>query len=559
MPSLKKFKVKKKKIELLSNFNITSLYEFLEQDLNKKKYYLKKPSYGQFFQKILNLIKSKTPNDISIVWTQAEHTFECFKKILNYETVSDSILKKEADQYIIFLKNLSDKTKHLIIFSWTLPRYERGRFLNDFTNEMGLTHKINILNNYVSDSLRKNKNVYFINSDLIIKENIHDYNPKLWYAAKVPFTQNTFQIASKEIQNIINFTEGKSIKLIILDLDNTLWGGVLGDAGWQKLKIGGHSIAGESFENFQNKLKALNNLGVQLAICSKNDEHTALEAIEKNPNMILKKKNFSSWKINWDDKAENIRKIITELNLSAENVLFIDDSVIERDRVKKSIKEIKVPEWPNDPSQYVKKLFELGCFNYSSISTSEDLNRTKYYKDNLKRNKSKELLSEENWLKSLKTHVYFKKIAETNKDRIYQLLQRTNQMNLSTNRLTVKDLDKLQKNKNNYLYCCSVKDKFGDMGIIGFFNLKIEKEKGCVKDFILSCRAFGREIENSMIYKIVQILKSKNIKYLELNYKKTKKNKPCLSFLNNNFKRKKNRFFLHGFKDQLKPKTLKIN
>ena len=173
MPSLKKFKVKKKKIELLSNFNITSLYEFLEQDLNKKKYYLKKPSYGQFFQKILNLIKSKTPNDISIVWTQAEHTFECFKKILNYETVSDSILKKEADQYIIFLKNLSDKTKHLIIFSWTLPRYERGRFLNDFTNEMGLTHKINILNNYVSDSLRKNKNVYFINSDLIIKENIH--------------------------------------------------------------------------------------------------------------------------------------------------------------------------------------------------------------------------------------------------------------------------------------------------------------------------------------------------------------------------------------------------
>lgn len=547
----------KKSIELLSNFNTDNLYQFLEEDLNKEKYILKKGLYGQFFQRIFKIINSKKNKNTMILWSQVEHTFKNFDKILNYENVSIKDLNKELDQYILLMKKLSLKCENIIIFSWTIPRYEKGRYLNDFTHQSGIVKNIDFINNYVAKSLEKNKNIYFLNSNFFIKDNDSDYNPKLWYAAKIPYSQETFRKTSLEINKVLNYIYGNKIKLIILDLDNTLWGGVLGDLGWKKIKIGGLSISGEAFYDFQKKLKALNNLGVQLAISSKNEEYLALEAINKNPNIILKRNNFSSWRINWKDKATNVKEIINELNLLNESVLFIDDNPAERDRVRNSVKGINVPDWPSDPVYFSKALNEITEFSFSSVTTKEDLKRTKYYKDNFARQRQKKFLTENEWLKSLNTKIYFKNINNENKDRIIQLINRTNQMNLSTNRLTEKDLNIMKKKSNIFLYCCRVEDKFGDMGIVGFFSLEIKDKKGIIRDFLLSCRAFGREIERSMIYKCIQLIKYKNIKYLELRYKKTKKNKPCLNFLNENFDKKGKIYFLKNIELFKKPKNLK--
>ena len=534
----------KKEIELLSNFNLDLLYNFLSHKIDKKEYILKKPHYGQFYEKAFKVINYREKKHLCIVWTQIEKIIANFEKLINYENINFSLLKKEVNEYISVIKQLSKKSEHLIVLSWTLPDFAKGKYLKDLTSDLGLSKNINLINDQIANSLKKFKNINFVNSRFILEKNNSDFNPKYWYAAKIPFSQKVFEVASTKIKNITDSLQGKNIKLIIIDLDNTIWGGTIGDQGWQNLILGGHSINGEAFQDFQKKLKALNRLGIQLAISSKNDEKVAINGITKNKNMILKKSDFATWRINWRDKAENISEIIKELNLTNDSVLFIDDNINERERVKKAIKGIKVPDWPKDPCSYVKTLSDLDYYNYSNELTKEDLSRTKYYKQNIKREKIKHsFVSEDKWLKSLKTKVIFKKIDKNNLLRILQLINRTNQMNLSSRRLNQVQLKALKNNKNNLSLSCKVQDKFGEMGTVGFFNVEIKNKKALVKDFILSCRAFGRGIEDTMIYQMSKLLLKKKISFLELRYKKTSKNLPCFLFLEKKFSKNNNKFF----------------
>ena len=550
----------KQNINIFSDFNTEILYNFLRQKLDEKSFKINKPIFGFFYENLFKFTKDKKKSHLSVVWTKVDSVVNSFNKILDYEKVNYKTLIKETDIYINLIKQLSHNSNHVLVFSWTLPQFSKGKFFNDFTDETGITKNLNILNKRVADSLKKYKNISFLNINYITDGNDTDYNPKLWFLAKIPFTQKIFELASEEIFKIIRIIKGQFVKLIVLDLDNTLWGGNVGDLGWQRINLGGHNALGEAFVEFQKKLKALNNLGVQLAISSKNDESKAMAAISKNKNMILRQKNFISWRINWKDKAKNIKDILKELNLSAENVLFLDDNLRERMRVKKSIKGINVPDLSDGPFFYSSILMNSGNFDFSKNITTEDLKRTQYYKDNGKRAQLKEkFISEENWLRSLNSRVSFKKLDSSNLGRILQLILRVNQMNLTTRRLSQKNLIDLRKKLNNYLICCDLKDRFGEMGIIGFFNLEIKNNVAVVKDFLLSCRAFGRNIEKSMVFKMCQIMKSKKIRQLELNYVKTKKNSPCFNFLKENFKSiKKNKFILNDINNFKLPRHLKI-
>tara|TARA_Y100001970_G_C14248961_1_gene870363 strand:+ start:3676 stop:5343 length:1668 start_codon:yes stop_codon:yes gene_type:complete len=550
----------KQNINIFSDFNTDILYNFLNKKLDKTQFKINKPIFGLFYENLFKFTKDKKKSHLSVVWTKVDRVINSFNKIIEYEKVNFKTILKETDVYINLIKQLSHTSDHVLVFSWTLPQLSKGKFLNDFTNDSGLTKNLNFLNKRVAESLKRYKNISFLNSNYVTDKNDSDFNPKLWFLAKIPFTQKVFDIASEEILKTLKVLKGEFVKLIIVDLDNTLWGGNVGDLGWQKINLGGHNALGEAFVAFQKKLKSLKNLGVQIAISSKNDENKAMTAIVKNKNMILKKKDFISWRINWEDKAKNIKEILKELNLSSENVLFLDDNLRERMRVKKSIKGINVPDLSDGPFFYSSILMHSGNFDFSKNLTIEDLKRTQYYKENNKRvNFKNKFISEENWLRSLNTKVIFKKLDTSNFDRILQLLLRVNQMNLTTRRLSQKNLLDLQKKSNNYLMCCDLKDKFGGMGIVGFFNLEIKNKIAEVKDFLLSCRAFGRDIEKSMIINMIQILKSKKISQLKLKYKKTEKNLPCLNFLKKNFKNvKKNEFILKDFNNFKTPRHLKI-
>ena len=425
---------------------------------------------------------------------------------------------------------LSEKTENLILFSWSLPYLEKGHYLKDLTDVNGISNNLNKMNLRISDAIKKKSNIYLFNIDFLLQKNNEPFNPKLWYATKTPYNNKLFEIASDDFKEIIeNFTIPRK-KLLILDLDNTLWGGVIGDLGWKKINLGGHNYIGEAFVDFQKKIKSLKGKGIQLAIISKNDEKIALEAFKKNKEMILKLNDFATWRINWKDKAQNLQEIVKELNLSTDSCVFIDDNINERNRIKTAFPEILVPDWPNDPSYYSEEFLKLNCFN-SNYLTKEDENRTQYYKDEKKREKTKKnFLSHDKWLNSLKIKVKIENINEENKLRVLQLINKTNQMNLSTRRYSEKELNQILKDKRVFSGTIRVKDKLGDMGLVGIFIIEIKQKEINVLDFILSCRAFGRSIENYMFYQINLYAKKNRIKKVVFRYKKQKKISQLLNF-----------------------------
>lgn len=549
----------KKEIKLLSDFNFELFYSYLNNKIDSKKYVVKKPSYELFSSSCYKIINTPKISHTIIVWSRIEAIIREFSKLLNNEKISKLKLNKEIDEYINIILELSKKTDHLIITSWVAPRFHRGSYLKDFTDENGVSRNLALINLRIADKLKKNSNIYFFNIDFLTQKNLHSYNPKLWYATKTPYNNQLFELASEEFYEIIKSFSQPAKKLIILDLDNTLWGGVVGEVGWKKINLGGHNHIGEAFIDFQKKIKSLKNKGIQLAIISKNDEKVAIEAFKKNKEMILKLNDFAAWRINWDDKAKNLLEITKELNLSNDSCVFIDDNINERNRVKTAIPEVFVPNWPEDPSLYAEKLLKLNCFNETNI-TDEDVMRTKFYQDEQKRNKvKKNFISHEKWLKSLKIKINFENVNSSNKMRVLQLINKTNQMNLTTRRLTELQVDAMLNDKEIQFKSFRISDKLGDMGLIGIYAIKYKKKEVEVLDFILSCRAFGRQVENYMIYKIIQAAKKNKQKKIVFKYLKTTKNEPCLIFLRSLQLKKKsiNTFIYDKSSNISKPKHLK--
>ena len=210
-------------------------------------------------------------------------------------------------------------------------------------------------------------------------------NPKRWYMAKLPFAHAVFKEAAKDLRAMLLGAYGQSRKLLLLDLDDTLWGGIVGEDGWEKLNLGGHDPIGEAFLDFQRALKSLSRQGVLLGIVSKNDEAVALEAFRRHPEMALRVEDFAGRRINWEDKAKNIVELTRELNLGLQSVVFIDDNPYERARVRETLPEVFVPEWPEDKMSYRAALLSLGCFDRPRI-TEEDKRRTEMYAGEARRN-----------------------------------------------------------------------------------------------------------------------------------------------------------------------------
>ena len=378
----------KKEIKLISDFNFDLFYNFLNNKLNEKKYKIFKPTYEMFSSGCYKTISSKNKYHTIIAWSRIEKVLEEFANLMNFKKTSLKKLDKEVNNYINLILKLSDKTENLIVISWTLPNLEKGHYLQDFTNDFGLTKNLYKINLKIAEELKKKTNIHFFNIEFLLQKNFDSFDPRLWYTTKIPYNNKLFEVASDELSEVILSFSKPSKKLLILDLDNTLWGGTIGDLGWEKIVLGGHDYLGEAFQDFQRKIKSLKNKGVQLAIISKNDEKTALEAFDKNKEMILKKEDFAAWRINWNDKAKNLLEITKELNLDPDSSVFIDDNINERNRIKTAIPEVLVPDLPEDPSFYVDTLSRLNCFN-KSYFTKEDKLRTKFYRDEKTREKTK--------------------------------------------------------------------------------------------------------------------------------------------------------------------------
>ena len=323
--------------------------------------------------------------------------------------------------------------------------------------------------------------------------------------------------------DIIKALQGSFNKCIILDLDNTTWGGIIGDDGIEKIQIGDFGI-GKAFSEFQLWVKKLKNRGIILAICSKNTESVAIEPFKKHPDMILRMEDISVFVANWENKADNIRHIQNVLNIGFDSMVFIDDNPFERNIVRENLPDVCVPELPEDPSDFLEYLYSLNLFETISYS-NEDAERTKKYQIESKRvSAQKKYTNEDDFLKSLEMRSNIESFNNFNAPRVAQLSQRSNQFNLRTIRYTEKDIIKMIKSEDYLTFTFDLKDKFGDHGLICVIILKKKSNSTLFIDtWLMSCRVLKRGMEKFVLNHLVSYANN-NYKFLEGEYINTPKN-----------------------------------
>jgi FkbH-like protein len=356
------------------------------------------------------------------------------------------------------------------------------------------------------------------------------YSQRLWYMGKVGFHRDVFSRAAQDVRAALRGLRGEARKLLVLDLDDTVWGGIVGDVGWQNLRLGGHDPIGESFVDFQRSVLALAKRGIALAVVSKNEESVALEALRSHPEMILRPEHFVGWRINWQDKARNIAELTKELNLGLQSVVFIDDNPIERARVRDALPEVFVPDWPEDKTKYVEALSALRCFDVPHVSR-EDASRSALYAQERARDEMKAQFSSlDDWLDGLGTVVRITRLDEAYLARTVQLLNKTNQMNLRTRRLTEAELLSWAKDPKHEMWVVHVSDKMGDAGLTGILGLEVGDEHATIADFVLSCRVMGRRVEDAIVWFAAERARKHGAQKLVAPYVPTPKNAPCQKF-----------------------------
>ena len=513
---------------LVSDFTIDELARRLGGDLAAPVLGATIAPYGSV---VPTLMSPKDPaHDYAVVWTQPQSVLPAFARLMEFEQVDDETLLAEVDRFASLLIDGLKQYRFAFVPTWTVPPWRRGLGIID-SRVHGLTRALYMINQRLITRLDSTQNVFLLNAQRWCDEAGRGaHSAKLWYMGKLPFHLSVFEQAASDIKAAIQALTGLTRKLIVVDLDDTLWGGIVGDVGWEQLRLGGHDSVGEAFVDFQRALKSLKRRGILLALVSKNDEAVALEAIRKHSEMVLKEEDFVGWRINWQDKARNIADLVADLNLGLQSTVFIDDNPFERARVREALPEVLVPEWPEDKLAYTSTLLSLRCFDTPS-RTAEDAARTEMYVSDRKREELRTQVSSlDEWLLSLGLRVRIERLNAANLARTTQLLNKTNQLNLSTRRLTEPELTQWAETNGNWLWTLSVSDRLGDAGLTGILSLQADGTVGRVVDFVLSCRVMGRRVEETMVHLAVDTARTLSLEQIVADLIPTKKNGPCLEF-----------------------------
>ncbi|MDP9040519.1 MAG: HAD-IIIC family phosphatase, partial [Bacteroidota bacterium] len=330
-------------------------------------------------------------------------------------------------------------------------------------------------------------------------------------------------VAAKTV-DLIGAMSGVFKKCLILDLDNTMWGGIIGDDGMENIQLGTLGI-GKAFTEFQYWIKKLKNRGIIIAVCSKNTESVAKEPFENHPDMVLGMDDIAVFVANWDNKADNIRQIQSILNIGFDSMVFLDDNPFERNMVRENIPGITVPELPEDPAEYLEFLYQQNLFETISFS-NEDAERTKQYQVEAKRSvQQKSFTNEDDFLKSLNMVSLVEPFNKFNTPRVAQLSQRSNQFNLRTVRYTESDIETIASAKDIFSFSFTLEDKFGDNGMICVIILKKEDDQTLFIDtWFMSCRVLKRGMENFVLNTIAHFAREKGYTNLKGEYIETAKN-----------------------------------
>jgi FkbH-like protein len=355
------------------------------------------------------------------------------------------------------------------------------------------------------------------------------HNTQLWNMAKFSFSDQLIPLYADHVARTVAAIRGKSRKALILDLDNTIWGGVIGDDGLEGIHVAQGDARGEGHLAVQRLALDLRQRGIVLAVSSKNTDEVAKEPFEKHPEMLLKLEHIAVFQANWDDKATNIQAIAKELSLGLDAIVFLDDNPVERGLVRKLLPEVAVPELPEDPAYYARVLAAGGYFEAVAFA-NEDLKRAGFYQDNAKRARLHDRLGGvEAYLASLDMAITFQPFDATGRARIVQLINKSNQYNLTTRRYTDPQVIEAEKDPEVFTLQVRLADTFGDNGMISVVICR----PGAVGEWeidtwLMSCRVLGRKVEHMVLREILDRARASGVRKLVGTYKPSGRNEIAL-------------------------------
>lgn len=384
---------------------------------------------------------------------------------------------------------------------------------------------LNRLNLSFASEAQENKSL-FINDINYLSASIglnKWFDKNLWFTAKYAISFEAIPALANNISNVITAILGISKKCLVLDLDNTCWGGVIGDDGLNGIKLGNETPEGEAYLAFQKYVKELKDRGVILAVCSKNEIDNAKEGFTHSDS-VLTYADFTSFYANWEPKHQNIEKIAQEINIDIGSLVFIDDNAMERNLVESHLSTVSVPDVGKNVLNFIDYIEQNGYFSIASLS-DDDIKRNKFYSENQKRTKEQTAFKNyDDFLSSLLMEAEIKSFTDIYFERITQLINKTNQFNLTTKRYAITDVEAMAKSDDFITLFGKLTDKFGDNGLISVVVGKIEKKKCIIDTWLMSCRVLKRDMEFAMLNILIAECSKRNLTEIYGQYKRTAKN-----------------------------------
>lgn len=463
---------------------------------------------------------------IAIDWSKIVPSVESYIPGDDFSTTVESF----THQIIQIEKTLTEFRKFsaakLLIFSPVSPNASPAGFIDRMLPFS--SHELHSkIQSVFSNFLKSVTDLYPVDLELIFssigKNYAYDFESR--YLNNYPFSETaTGAIADQIVKTCIQLSK-YPLKCIILDLDNTLWGGVVGELGTENILLS-DTGAGKAFKNFQAEIIRLYHQGVILAVCSKNNTCDALDVFEHHPHMLIRPNMISSFRINWDDKPKNILEIARELNIGLDSIMFIDDSISEQELVKTTLPQIEVLALPDNPFLFASTLRHCSRLWPLQI-TIDDQKRGLYLSSERRRIQAQTIASNiEAFLRSSDINVSIAKCGKSELPRVTQLFNKTNQFNLSTIRYSINELEKTMQVENNHLFYMEMKDRFGDYGIISAALIK----ENLIDSFVLSCRAFGKNAEQAFIGYLLKFLEKRGYSTVYAQFVPSLKNHMTESF-----------------------------
>ncbi|WP_421943916.1 HAD-IIIC family phosphatase [Pedobacter sp.] len=432
-----------------------------------------------------------------------------------------------AQERLDFIRAASNSISGRIIY-YNYPEIDESVF-GSYSNKVqsSFTYQLRKLNYELMNIAQENSNFFICDIAALQNKFGRDvmFDSSIYVSTEMVLSLDALPYVASRTVDIISALEGKFKKCLILDLDNTLWGGIVGDDGWENIQIGHGLGIGKAFTEFQHWIKLLKNRGIIIAICSKNDEDKAKAPFELNPEMVIKMDDVAVFVANWENKADNIRLIQSILNIGFDSMVFLDDNPFERNIVRENVPDITVPELPEDPGDYLEYLYSLNLFETASYSNA-DAERTKQYQiENQRVSLFKSFTNEADFLQSLDMLSEVKGFDSFNKLRVAQLSQRSNQFNLRTVRYTEAEIESLSSNNNYINFAYTLSDKFGDNGLICVIILHaINQEELFIDSWFMSCRVLKRGMEDFTLSTLVKYAKENGYNKILGEYIPTPKN-----------------------------------